>query len=148
MTAPFLTRPPPPPFYCTIYPAPQGWAGDSAAESPQGRGGSGFEWGGGLTRSPPHPLQPKPISSCCFSWKPPTGPAGCREEGSGVQTSDQEQGGQGAGHQAPSPPVALGPDAEATREPCVHTQTPLQRVLICFLSWAPPPPPRPQFPPL
>ena len=39
-----------------------------------------------------------------------------------MQTSDQEQGGQGAGHQAPSPPVALGPDAEATREPCVHTQ--------------------------
>ena len=43
------------------------------------------------------------------------------------------------GHQAPSPPVALGPDAEATQEPYAHTQTPLQRVLICFLSWALPP---------
>ena len=39
------------------------------------------------------------------------------------------------GHQAPSPPVALGPDAEATQEPYAHTQTPLQSVLICFLSW-------------
>ena len=43
------------------------------------------------------------------------------------------------GHQAPSSPVALSPDAEATQEPCALTQTPLQRVLICFLFWAPPP---------
>lgn len=40
--APSPTCLPPPLFYCTIHPAPQGWAGDSAAKSPQGRGGSRF----------------------------------------------------------------------------------------------------------